>query len=215
MKAALRGSYVQVAFYMGDNETYPDWMADELANCTFTDESRYTFWVPEDMRKPDYFEKQLIGDYSVFLRKPDTGEIHVTSTDTYGDLYMEFQFDAFTNSALAAFHDDVIEYVECRGGEVVDSGYPDWFYEWITEAINYPGYDNARDAIQGGLVGSECEESMLIDVDGNDFSIVDHCVVLRNKFGEMKIMEWEKFNRLYDTDPVASIINVSYVWGGN
>lgn len=183
MKAALRGSYVEVVFFMGVNERYPMWFSEELYNNIFTDESRYTFYVPRQERTIMYHEKQLVEDYTVFLRKPN-GDIHVTDYDAYDALYMTFRFDAFENSAFAAMYDDVIEYVECQGGQV-QSGYPDWFYEWVSEAINYP----------------EGEESMLIDVNGQDISITDHCAILQNKFGEIKIMDWDKFLKYYDPDP--------------
>lgn len=184
---------MEVAYYMGDNERYPDWFADELYHSTFTDESRFTFWLPDDQRNPDYFEKQLVGDHSVFLRKP-TGEIHMTSFDVFQDLYVEFTYDAFTNSGLAAYHEDVIEWVECFGGEVVETGYPDWFYEWITEAVNYQDGD----------------ETVVIDVQGKDVSILQHCAVLRNRFGELKVIDWSTFIKFYDIEPTVESLNAKY-----
>ena len=46
-------------------EKYPTWFQEELYDCTFTDDSRYTFWIPCDQRNPDYYEKQLVEDYLI------------------------------------------------------------------------------------------------------------------------------------------------------
>src|SRR5437763_13558696 len=112
MRVALRGSYVEFVIFMGVTEKYPLWFEEELYECTYTDESRFTFWVPFNERNPDYYEKQLIEDYSVFLRKPN-GEVHVTDYDIFTELYITFRYDAFTNSGRAALHEHCIEYVEC------------------------------------------------------------------------------------------------------
>ena len=86
MKAALRGKYLDVVFYMGPNERYPDWFCEEIHNAIISDESNYTYWVDTHCRKPDYYEKQLVEDYSVFLRK-ENGEICVTNYDVLDELY--------------------------------------------------------------------------------------------------------------------------------
>lgn len=183
MKSALRGSYVEVVFYMGINERYPMWFTEELYNCTFTDDSNYTFWVPEYERSPDYHEKILVEDYSVFIRK-ENGDIHVTSYDVFDQLYYQFRFDRFDNSGLAAFREDVIDYVECFGGSVI-SGYPDWFYEHFTESVIY----------QYG------EESIFIDRDDGELSVTHHVVFLRNKFGEIRVMDYDVFLKYYEPHP--------------
>lgn len=183
MKAALRGSYVDVVFYMGTNERYPMWFTEELYNNVFSDEDRYTFYVPRQERTITYYERQLVEDYSVFLRKP-TGEIHVTDYDAFDDLFTMFRFDKFENTALAALNEDVIDYVECQGGRVL-SGYPDWFYEYFTEAVNNPTE----------------EETIFIDSENGELTITDHCAVLQNRFGEVRIMDWKTFIKYYDPDP--------------
>lgn len=182
MKCAIRGSYLEVVFFMGTNEHYPDWFVEEIYNKVIIDESNYTSYVHHDERTWEYHEKQLISDYTVFLRKSN-GEIHICDLDVFNDMYEEFRYDRFTNSGLAAFHEDVMDYVECQGGNVL-SGYPDWFYEAMTEAINIPG-----------------EESIFIDSSDKEICITDHCVFLRNKFGEIKIISWESFVKFYDHDP--------------
>lgn len=183
MKAALRGKYLEVVYFMGVNETYPDWFCEELYNFTFTDESHYTAWIPSNNRMIDYYEKILVEDYSVFLRKPD-GTIHVTDYDALDALYFTFRTDVFTNSGLVAFNEDVIDYVECQGGAIV-SGYPDWFYEYFTESMNNP---------------SE-EETIFVTKGDGDITITEHCAVLQNKYGEIKLMDWLTFIKYYDTDP--------------
>lgn len=183
MKAALRGSYVDVVYFMGVNERYPHWFCEELYSNVFSDSDRYTFYVSPQERSPVYHEQILVEDYSVFIRKPN-GDIFVTNYDAFDDLYFQFRFDAFSNSGVAAFRDDVIDYVECQGGAVI-SGYPDWFYEYFTEAINNPSED----------------ETIFIDSNDGELSVSDHCAVLQNRYGEVRLMDWEKFLSYYDPDP--------------
>lgn len=199
MRVALRDSYVEYVIFMGITEKYPPWFAEELYDATFTDESNFTFWVPMDERRPDYYEKQLIADYSVFLRNPN-GEIHVTDFSVFRDLYIEFTYNAFTNSGIAALHQDCIEYVECKAG-VLPTGYPEWFYAYFTEAFNYP-QDNKTfffyDKDSHSLKASR--DSMEITA-GGDVVISEHCVFLHNRYGEIRGMRYDEFLRCYDPDP--------------
>lgn len=183
MKAALRGRYVEVVFFMGTEERYPDWFMEEIYDATYTDESRYTFWVDRFQRRPDYHEKQLVEDYSVFIRKGN-GEVFVTDYDAYQQVYHTFMYDGFNNWALAGFNEDVIDYVECHGG-IGTSGYPDWFYEYFTESLNNP-QDN---------------ESIYISDICGELVVVEHCAVLRNMHGEIKVLPWNKFLLFYDPNP--------------
>lgn len=182
MRCALRGSYVEVVYYMGSNERYPDWFAEELYRCTFTDDSNFTFWVSDSSRKPDYHEKNLIEDYSVFIRKPN-GEVHVTDYDTFKYLYYEFTFDRFNNCGLAAFYDDVIEYVECYPGNSIQS-YPDWFHDHFSEAI-----------------WNHCDGETIFISNGDDISVTEHTYFLQNKFGEISSMDYRTFTKYYDNNP--------------
>lgn len=183
MRVGLRGSYVDVVFYMGLNEPYPYWFSELIYNHILIDEDRYTFYVPREERKVEYYEKKLIEDYSVFIRKSD-GSVHVTDYDIFESLYQVFRTDSFENSGLAALKSDTIEYVECHGGYVV-SGYPDWFYEYFSEAVNNPVDD----------------ETVFISDDNGDITITDHCVFLKNRYGEIKIMDYDVFLKYYDPDP--------------
>lgn len=199
MRVALRDSYVEYVFFMGVTERYPLWFEEELYECTYTDEGRYTFWVPLDQRKPSYYEKQLVEDYSVFLRKPN-GEVHVTDYDTFTDMYITFRYDAFTNSGIAALEQDCIEYVEAHAGKLVD-GYPEWFYEHFTEAFNYPQDGKTFfffDKDKRILTASR--DSMEITA-GGDVEVTEHCVFLRNKFGEIRGMTYNQFLKYYDPNP--------------
>lgn len=199
-KVALRGCYVEVVFFMGVNETYPHWFADELYNSIFTDEHRYTFWVPREERTPLYYEKQLVEDYSVFLRKPD-GTIHVTDYDVFTSLYHTFRYDAFTNSGLAALNDDCIEYVECHEGALTGS-YPEWFEIFFTEAINFPPDGGSILIYNNKERFLTASRESLIDVGPHgDISVNCHCVFLWNKFGEIRGLSWGEFLRFYDPDP--------------
>jgi hypothetical protein len=199
MRVALRGSYVEYVVYMGLTERYPMWFAEELYDATFTDESNFTFWVPMDERKPDYYEKQLIADYSVFLRKPD-GEIHVTDFDIFRELYVEFTYNAFTNSGIAALQDDCIEYVECKAG-ALPSGYPHWFYDFFTEALNYPHNEETMffyDADERTLTASR--DSIKVTA-GGEVMVTEHSVFLYNKYGEIRGMRYDEFLKCYDPEP--------------
>jgi hypothetical protein len=182
MKAALRGSYVDFVCFMGITEKYPLWFEEELYECVYMDDSRYTFWTPDGERKPDYYEKQLVEDYTVFLRKPN-GEVHVTDYEVVQYLYITFQYDITTNSGIMALQDDCIDYVECIGG-VLSAEYPNWFYEYFTEAVHFP---------RNG-------ESILVYENG-EYSVDNHCVFLKNRFGEIKGMYYDDFLKYYDPCP--------------
>lgn len=201
MRAALRGSYVEFVIYNGVTERYPDWFEEELYDCTYTDESRYTFYVAPRERRPDYHEKQLIEDYSVFLRKPD-GEVHLTDYDIFKDMYHVYIYDAFTNSGIAAFKDDSIDYVECDGGVLLKE-YPAWFYEYYTEAVNLPNGEtfyihdaHDHDTSCGNIRGPY----LSVSEDGS-ISIDSRSVFLRNRYGEVRAMFYDDFIRFYDPDP--------------
>lgn len=204
MKVALRDTYIEYVLYMGVTEIYPDWFSEELYENIIQNESRYTFWVPLEERRIDYYEKQLVEDYSVFVKKPN-GEIHVTDYDVFTDLYTIFIYDRFTNSGIAAFNDDCIDYVECQGG-VLPAGYPAWFYEYFTEAINFPPKDDNGETIYFYDTNKHCiaasRESIEVTVAG-EVTVTNHCVFLRNKFGEVKGMNYQDFLKYYDPDPLG------------
>lgn len=183
MKAAFRESYIDYVIFMGVTEKYPPWFKRLLDACTYTDESRLTFWVDKNERRPDYYEKQLIETYSVVLRKPD-GDIHVTDYDVFQNLYITFTYDGFTNSGLAAYEDDCIEYVECKPG-VLRDGYPSWFYEYFTEAVNLP----------------QPFEGYMLFAQDDDVEVMEHVIVLRNKRGEIRTIPYANFKKHYDDRP--------------
>lgn len=199
MNVALRGSYVEYVIFAGVTEKYPLWFEEEMYDTVSLDESRYTFWVHRDERNMAYYEKQLVEDYSVFLRKPD-GEVHVTDWDVFSELYLAFTYSEFTHSGIAALRDDTIEYVEAQAGSL-PLGYPEWFYEHFTEAFNYPQdektfffFDTNKHALKAS------RDSMEITA-GGDVTIREHCVFLRNKFGEIRGMTYNQFLRHYDPEP--------------
>lgn len=199
MIAALRGSYIEYVLYMGATERYPLWFKKQLDNHTFTDESRFTHYIPFDERSPDYYEKTLVEDFSVFLRKPN-GNVHVTDYDTFSDLYHTFIHDTFTNSGVAALEEDCIEYVECKPG-ILPAGYPEWFYEYFTEALNFPKDELTLylyDEDQHCLTASR---GSLIVTAGGAASVTEHCVFLRNRFGEIRGMNYDDFLKYYDPGP--------------
>jgi hypothetical protein len=181
MFAALRGTYVQFVVFMGVSERYPKWFIEEISNRVFSDDSRFCFWTPPPERELDYYEKELIEMYSIVVRKPD-GSTHVMEQHTFTELYEVFQYNKSLNGGRAAFHEDIIEYVECVGGTMLDI-YPPWFYEFFTECINHP----------------DGTETYLLDIDGNGGLIIGgNYVVLRNKLGEVKPMLYLDFLKHYD-----------------
>lgn len=198
MRVALRGSYVDFVMYMGITEKYPLWFERELNSIVDYGDSQYTFYVPLNERRIDYYEKQIISDYSVFIRKAN-GEVHVTDNCTFHDMYSTFIYNEFTHSGIAAFDDDCIDYVECQAG-VLPTNYPEWFYEFFTEAFNFPKdgetiyfFDetNSLSAMRGDITVQS----------GGEASIREHTVFLRNRFGEIKAMPYDKFVQYYDPSP--------------
>lgn len=196
MYVGLRNSHVEYVMYMGFTERYPFWFERELDNTVFYDDSRYTFWVPMHERRPDYYEKQLVEDDSVFIRKPN-GEVHVTDYDTFRTLYQEFEYDETTNSGMASLRADCIEYVECHPGELRDD-YPEWFYEYFTEALNFPKddqtiyfFDEEDYIVKASRGGIEVAA-------GGEAIVTAHSVFLRNKRGEVRGMLYSDFIKYYD-----------------
>lgn len=181
MKAAFNGSAVEFVYFMGITENYPDWFYEEMYENVHMNESRYTFWVDPSERRPDYHELILVEDYSVFIRKMD-GSIHVTNHEVFTTLYTVFKYSRSDNSGVAAFNEDVIDYVSCRGGELT-AEYPTWFYQYFTEAVNLPG-----------------SESLLVGPRG-DIYVDGHYVFLKNKRDEIREMRWEEFLAYYDPNP--------------
>lgn len=200
MNVALRGSYIEFVIFAGVTERYPQWFKKELEATISLDESRYTFWVHKDERNVNYYEKQLVEDYSVFLRKPD-GEIFVTDYDVFTDLYNTFTYDAFTNSGTAALEDDCIEYVECQAG-VLPAGYPSWFYEYFTEAINFPQDDETVYFYDTDEHCIKANRGTLLATAGGEVSVTEHCVFLHNKLGEIRGMPYDDFVKYYDPRPM-------------
>lgn len=199
MKTALRGSYVEFVVFMGVTERYPQWFQDELEDTISLDDSRYTFYVPREERNVDYYEKQLVEDYSVFLRKPN-GDTFLTDYDIFSDLYTTFKYDAFTNKGIAALDEDCIEYVECEAG-VLSAGHPVWFYEYFTEAINFPQDEETIYFYDSEDRSLKASRGSLLATAGGGVSVTDHCVFLRNKFGEIRGMLYVDFIKFYDPKP--------------
>lgn len=181
MLTALRGQYVNFVVFMGVSERYPEWFIEEISNRVFVNESRFTFWTSPIERNVDYYEKDLIESYSIVLRKSN-GETHIADVDTFKDLYQVFKYNLFENGGIAAFNDDVIEYVECVGGALIDT-YPKWFYEYFTEALNNP----------------KEYESYLFNIDGlGHITIKERCIFLKNRFGEIRQMSYGSFLEYYE-----------------
>lgn len=184
---------------MGVAEKYPKWFNRNVLDEIFMDSHRYTFWAPKDHRPPDYYDMTLVEDYSVFLMKPD-GEVFCTTYDVFFKLYSVFKYNGFTNSGVAAYNDDCIEYVECRPG-VLSDDHPDWFYEFFTEVANLPQeetvlmYDKDQSLYaQAGSYIIKLEDDITVD---------SHCVFLQNQFGEVRHMEYGDFIKHYNPGPIG------------
>lgn len=212
MKAVLHGSWVDYVIYMGMTERYPEWFQKEVLDDIYMDEHRFTFWLPEEERPWDYHEKELVESDSVFLRKPN-GEIFRTSKYVFEQLYVIFLYDGFSNHGIAAYEEDSIEYVECQPG-VLSAEYPDWFYEYFTEAIHF---QNCNESIfifeintPGNPVTSSTRNQVVPLGSGLGQVAVDtHCVFLRNFLGEIRHMEYSDFLKHYHPGPVGG-----HIYGG-
>jgi len=201
MRVALRDSYVEFVIFQGITEKYPPWFEQEIERCIYMDESRFTFWIPQEERRPDYFEKELVEEFSVFLRKPN-GEIHVTDYDVFSDLYSAFRFSTFTNSGLAALQSDCIDYVECKPGEIPEwYPYPTWFYEYFTESFNFPQDDETIFIYDEKERNLTATRGSIVVSAGGSATVKEHCVFLRNKFGEIRGMRYDEFLKYYDPEP--------------
>jgi hypothetical protein len=199
MRVALRGSYIEYVIFAGVTEKYPPWFEEEMYDTISLDESRYTFWLHKDERNMDYYEKQLVEDYSVFLRKPN-GEVHVTDWDVFSDLYMAFTYNEFNHSGIAALRDDCIEYVEASAG-VLPIGYPIWFYEYFTEALNFPQDEETVYFFDETEKALKASRGPMFATAGGEVTVKQHSVFLRNKFGEIRVMTYRDFLKYYDPDP--------------
>lgn len=204
MLAALRGSYVDYVNYMGLTEKYPVWFHRDVLDDIYMDESRYTFWIPESERPVDYYEKELVEQFSVFLRKPG-GEIFCTTTDAFEELYTVFKYDAFENSGVAAFSEDVIKYVECYPGRL-SKRYPDWFYEYFTESIHFPDQEESifiyeLDTTNPPVQSRDIDIIEPLDQDICQVSVDEHCVFLCNHLGEIRHMLYSNFIKYYTPGP--------------
>lgn len=206
MRAVLHGGWVDYVMYMGLTERYPDWFHQEVLDDIFMDEHRFTFWVPEEERSWDYYEKDLVESDSVFLRKPN-GDIFRTSRYVFEQLYVVFLYDGFSNHGLAAYEDDCIEYVECQPG-VLSAEYPDWFYEYFTEAIHFKDegesifiYD--LDTTNPPITSSSINIVEPLDSTIGQVAVDEHCVFLRNFLGEIKHMDYSDFLKYYYPGPVG------------
>lgn len=204
MIAAFHGSYVQYVIYIGITEKYPRWFEKEVLDNIYSDSDRFTFWVPLEERTVDYYEKTLVEDYSVFLRKPD-GNIHCTDFDVFEKLYQVFKYDRFTNSGVAAFSEDCIEYIECKPG-VLSSEYPEWFYEFFTESAVFPNVETVlmfdTDKYRLSYNNSKFEMNT-----SGDISVLEHCVFLRNHLGEIRHMQYDIFKKHYNPGPLSNEVD--------
>lgn len=200
--AAYYESYIDYVVYDGMIEKYPAWFREEVLDDIVMDASRYTHWIPYDERPPGYYDKQVVEGASVFLRKP-CGDIHCTDYDTFEKLYYTFYYNDFTNSGIAAFEEDIIEYVECRPG-ILPRESPDWFYEYFTEAVNLVDEETVlwNDSFgvrtdNKGLLWSDYGEG-----NGTGEVVVDHhCVFMRNFAGSIMYQPWEKFIEVFNPGP--------------
>lgn len=177
--AALKEGVVDYVIFAGENEQYPAWFKEEVIGGILVDENRYTRYIPQPERSVDYYDKTIVEHSTVFLRKPQSRDIHCTSYDVFEDLYISLEVNPRTNSGVAAFRDDAIEIVECHGG--LPGAYPSWFYDYFSD----------------GMVIESRDETILFYGDDRELSIVGHCYFLRNRRGQIAFMDHEAFDKHY------------------
>lgn len=206
MRAVLHGSWVDYVVYMGLNERYPKWFEEEVLDDIYMDEHRYTFWMPRSERPWDYYEKDLVETDSVFLRKPN-GEVFRTTKYVFEQLYVIFLYDGYSNYGIAAYEEDCIEYVECQPG-VLNNGYPDWFYEYFTEALHFKDGNESifiyeLDNTNPPITSNSKDIVEPLDNDIGQVAVDRHCVFLRNFLGEIRHMDYVDFIKYYHPGPLG------------
>lgn len=203
--AARYDSYVDYVIFDGQCERYPKWFEEDVLEDIVMDASRYTRWMPKEERPTDYFDKTVVERDSVFLRKHD-GTIHVTDYYVFSNLYYVFYYNDYLNHGVAAYEDDIIEYVECLPG-VLPFESPDWFYEYFTEAANLVDEEtilwNSSFDVGTEVHGLIWSDHM--DGSGEGEIVVDvHCVFLRNFAGSVMYLPWKYFINDFNPGPVNS-----------
>lgn len=180
MIASLKEGVVEYVLFVGvDSGDYPPWFLREIRNGIYVDESLYTRYIPESERFYDYYDKTVVEDYSVFLRKPD-GSVFCTNYDTFTELYSILENVPRTNSGIAAFKEDCIEIVECVNGRLPEA-YPEWFFNYFS----------------GGVTMQSHEETILFYGDDGEIQLSSHCVFLRNREGSIAYMDYRQFEAQY------------------
>lgn len=177
--ASLKEGVVDYVIFSGEHEQYPRWFKEEVLDGILVDESRYTRYIPRPERAIDYYDKTIVEHYSVFLRKPESNDIHCTSYDVFEDMYISLEYNPRTNSGIAAFREDTIEIVECFGG--MPYAYPSWFYDYFSDGITIQSHD----------------ETILFYGDDREISVKGHCYFLRNQKGQIAFMDHDTFDRYY------------------
>jgi len=203
MIAALHEGVVDFVHFMGMTENYPKWFKREVLDDIFMDSERYTFWVPEDERRSYYYEQILVEDYCVFLRKPD-GDVTCVSYEVFENMYTQLTYNAHSNSGVASFIEDTISYVECLPG-LISNEYPDWFYEFFTEAVHFPTEESIfiydLDSTKPPITSSSMDIVEPLDESTCQVFIDHHCVFLRNHLGEIRHMPYATFKKYYTSGP--------------
>lgn len=176
--AALKEGVVDYVIFAGDHEQYPRWFREEVLDGILVDENRYTRYIPRPERSVDYYDKTLVENDTVFLRKP-TLEVHCVSYDIFEELYIPLESNPRTNSGMAAFREDTIEVVECHGG--VPMSYPGWFYDYFSDGIVIQGTD----------------QTILFYGEEREITVEGHCYFLRNRMGQIAHMDHETFSKYF------------------
>jgi len=128
---------------------------------------------------------------SVEIEKND-GNVAVVHIDIFNCLYRKL--DGHT----AALKDDCIEYVEFMPGTEIDK--PIWFYEYFTDVTIIP--EDAKTVLyydDGTLPITVSRKSLMEFGMDDSIHITSHCVILRNKYGELRGLEYDEFFKFYDT----------------
>ena len=177
--ASLKEGVVDYVIFAGEDEQYPAWFKREVLDGILVDENRYTRYIPRPERNMDYYDKTIVDNDTVFLRKPNSSDVHCTSYETFEGLYVSLESNPRTNSGVAAFREDSIEIVECFGG--LPSAYPSWFYDYFSD----------------GIVINDYDETILFYGDDREISIIGHCYFLKNQRGQIAFMDHETFDKYY------------------
>lgn len=183
--AALFNDVTRFVIFEGGASTYyPDWFVEFIEDNTYEDEYRYTMLYPRDVRPgvvrehyhriagPKIWPDELIEGEDVFLLN-NMDDVYRISLEDFDKYYNEVAY------GVAALKVDCIEYVHYVSDYDM---FPDWF---VKEVVR-----DGEISVSDGLIYADIEGQEILFNTGQ-------AVFLRNKYGEIKVVDSEEFSQTY------------------